>query len=132
MLRICANHAHHAFAVDHLALVAHLFYRRSNLHNFWGQRPGAGGQFLSQYRALLQQLNDPASRPVVRRTFHAHPISRPQPLKIPDARARRVRNHQILIGQLQPVGGTRKQIDNDCFFTGPWPLAPVFHGLVIL
>jgi len=33
MLRIFANDAHDALAVDHLALVAHLFYRRTNFHN---------------------------------------------------------------------------------------------------
>src|SRR5579872_570743 len=33
MLRIHADHSHHAFAVDDLALVAHLFDGCSNLHN---------------------------------------------------------------------------------------------------
>ena len=32
MLRILANNAHNAFAVNHLTFVAHLFYRRSYFH----------------------------------------------------------------------------------------------------
>src|SRR5580704_11586834 len=41
VFRIHADHAHHAFAVDDLAFVAHLFYRRPDFHN---QRPEARGQ----------------------------------------------------------------------------------------
>ncbi len=32
MLGIFANDAHDALAVDHLALIAHLFYRRTDFH----------------------------------------------------------------------------------------------------
>jgi len=32
MFRIDANHPHHTFAMDDLALVAHLFNRRTDLH----------------------------------------------------------------------------------------------------
>jgi hypothetical protein len=32
MFRVDANHTHHAFAVDNLALVAHLFYGSSHFH----------------------------------------------------------------------------------------------------
>src|SRR6185369_9546440 len=32
VFRVAANDTHHAFAVDHLAFVANLFYRRSYLH----------------------------------------------------------------------------------------------------
>jgi hypothetical protein len=111
MLRIRADHAHHTFAVNHLALVAHLFNRRSNFHkillsNSAGTRWPTG----NHQRALLQKLYDPAARPVMRGKFHSHPIARTQSLKIPDARAGRVRNHHILVGQLQPVRRTRQQI----------------------
>src|SRR5207249_8080313 len=34
MLRIIANHAHHAFSMNDLAFVADLFYRRTHFHNF--------------------------------------------------------------------------------------------------
>src|SRR5579862_6919338 len=48
MLWIGANDAHHAFAVDHLAFVAHLFNRRPNFHVFSSNRtilprPGSCG-----------------------------------------------------------------------------------------
>jgi hypothetical protein len=33
VFRVNANHPHHALAVDDLALVTNLLYRRSNLHN---------------------------------------------------------------------------------------------------
>ena len=33
MLRVLANDAHHAFAVDHLAFITHFFYRRPDFHN---------------------------------------------------------------------------------------------------
>jgi hypothetical protein len=32
VLRVAANHAHHAAPVDHLAFVANLFYRCPNFH----------------------------------------------------------------------------------------------------
>jgi hypothetical protein len=33
MLGIDADHAHHTLAVDDLAFITHLFYRRSHLHH---------------------------------------------------------------------------------------------------
>jgi hypothetical protein len=33
VFRVDANHPHHTFAMDDLALVANLFYRCSDLHN---------------------------------------------------------------------------------------------------
>jgi len=34
MLGICANYAHHAFAMDHLALITNFSDRRADFHNF--------------------------------------------------------------------------------------------------
>src|SRR5208337_4733545 len=39
MLGVDANDPHHAFAMDHLALVANLFYRRSYLHDVFPAGP---------------------------------------------------------------------------------------------
>src|ERR1700690_212861 len=48
MLRVGADDAHHALAVDHLAFITHLFDRRSNFHFFSNNRtilprPGSCG-----------------------------------------------------------------------------------------
>jgi hypothetical protein len=93
MLRIRADHAHHAFAVDHLALVAHLFYGRSNLHNPYFQLLATNHSPLLQQLGLSEQLYNPAARAVMRGKLHSHSIARPQSFEIPDARAGRVRNH---------------------------------------
>ena len=51
----------------------------------------------------------------MRGKLHSHLVARPQSLEIPDARAGRVRNHQIFVPQLQPVRRAWKLIDYDCF-----------------
>jgi hypothetical protein len=54
MFRVDADHTHHAFTVDDLALVADFLYRCSYLHNF--------SRFLAASREILRFAQDDASK----------------------------------------------------------------------
>ena len=77
MFRILADHAHHAFAVDDLALVTNLFYRCSYFH---AQFPGSHS--LSEQAArpfatfLLISVDDSAAIQIVGRKFNRHLVPR--------------------------------------------------------
>jgi hypothetical protein len=96
MLRIHADHPHHTLAVDDLAFVAHLFNGCPYFHK----------------SAFREQFDDPAPRPVMRRKFHSHSISRTQPYKIRGARSRGVRHYNLFVRQLQAIRRTRQKFDH--------------------
>src|SRR5580693_8109288 len=81
--------------------------------------------------STVKQLYDPAPGSIVRRKLHSHQISRTQPDKIRGARTCCVRDHQILILQLQSIARTGKEIHHRCLPTADFRLlAPALHGLV--
>src|SRR5260370_31959521 len=65
VLRVDANHPHHAAPVDHLALVTNLFNRCSYFHNPY-----------SSLAELLVAVHNPAARQIVRRELHRNFVSR--------------------------------------------------------
>src|SRR4051812_27164198 len=83
--RVYADDTHRAVAADHLALVAHLFHRRSNLHgtSFAGgadSRNGSGAILGANSRGtagyeLLVAIGDTASSQVVRRELDLHLVA---------------------------------------------------------
>ena len=66
----------------------------------------------------------------MRRELHSHPVSGTQSHKIHLGSASRMRHHQILIRQLQPVGGAGQKFHHGRFFLAPGPWPPALHGLV--
>jgi hypothetical protein len=62
--------------------------------------------------STFQQLNDPATRSIPGRDFHLHSIPRTQSLKIPDARSRRMRRHDLIRFEPQPIPRAGQQIDH--------------------
>src|ERR1700730_11634891 len=79
VFRVDADHPHHAFAVDDLALVTNLFYRCSYFHN--------GSQFPGSHRLsaqaprpfatfLLISVDDSAAIQIVGRKFNRHLVPR--------------------------------------------------------
>jgi len=84
VLRIHADDANYAFAVDNLALVTHFLNGCPYFHVF-------------VCLFLRQQPDDAPAGPIVRGYHYFHTISRPQPHKISDYRASDMRRHFLLV-----------------------------------
>src|SRR2546423_1729130 len=98
MLRIGANYAHHPAPMNHLALVANLFYRRPYFHN-----PSS---------CLFVTIHNTAARQIVWRKLHRHFISRQNADEILAHFAGNVRQHLMLVLQLHPKHGIRQRLNN--------------------
>jgi hypothetical protein len=73
MFRIRANHAHHTFAMDDLAVIAHLFYGSSYLHVLIPQANAPTGllaQRADGLVCLLISICNPAAIEIVRRKLN--------------------------------------------------------------
>jgi hypothetical protein len=101
MLRVGTNDAHDAIPMDDLALVADGLYGRSNFHDC-----------LSSQKTLSpgsENLDDAASRFVVRSQLYQNLVVQPEPDEIHLRGSRRVPNHLSTIHfQLQPERDVRQ------------------------
>src|SRR6187401_3492132 len=108
MLLVRANHPDHPTAADNLALVANLFYRRSDLH-------------LVLLAALtcrpsgLQLLDDPPTTRIVRHQRHSNPIPDDHADVIASHGTRQVRRHLVPPLELDPNQLAREQLEDDAF-----------------
>src|SRR5258707_3234390 len=108
VLWVGANHAHHAAPVNHLALVAYLFYRCPYFHD-------------PSLCFLLVAVDDAAARQIVRRKLHGYFVSRENTNKILAHLAGNVRQHLMLVFQLHPKHGVRHRLDHRGHY---------FHGVL--
>src|SRR6267143_6130230 len=106
VLWVGANHAHHAAPVNHLALVAYLFYRCPYFHD-------------PSLCFLLVAVDDAAARQIVQRKLHGHFVSRENTNKILAHLAGYVRQHLMLVLQLDSKhGGGQRLDDRGHYFNG--------------
>src|SRR6266478_3841436 len=101
VLRVDANHPHHAAAVNHLALVTNLFYRCPYFHNPY-----------SSLAELLVTLHNPAARQIVRRKLHRDFVSRQNQDEILAHLAGNVRQDLVLVFQLNAKHRVRQRLDH--------------------
>src|ERR1700730_12950616 len=99
VLRVGADNAHHAAPMNHLALVANLFYRCPYFHD-----PSSC--------KLLIAVDDAAARQIVRRKLHGYFVSRENTNKIFAHLAGNVRQHLMLILQLHSKHGVRQRLNH--------------------
>jgi hypothetical protein len=100
MFRVHADDPHHTFAMDHLALIANLFDRRSYLHKTSGpearsRQPGKTGP----HPTASQLPADSSAARIALTQFHFDAISRDQPHKIPFQRAHQVGQNRVPVFQ---------------------------------
>src|SRR5216684_5273270 len=99
VLWVGANHAHHAAPVNHLALVAYLFYRCPYFHD-------------PSLCFLLVAVDDAAARQIVRRKLHGYFVSRENTNKIFAHLAGNVRQHSMLVFQFHAKHGVGQRLDH--------------------
>src|SRR5215210_1000869 len=87
VLGVGADHAHHALAVDDLAVVAHLLDRSPNLH-LTSPLPARAGSLVA--------VRDAPAVQVVRRKLDQHPVARQNSYEVLAHLARDVREHLVL------------------------------------
>src|SRR6266478_5688688 len=125
VLRVGANHAHHAAPVNHLALVANLLYRCPYFH-FASLFPASATRayrklaslVLGRAKArpyngvLLVAVDDAAARQIVRRKLHGYFVSRENTNKIFAHLAGNVRQHSMLVFQFHAKHGVGQRLDH--------------------
>src|SRR5215472_6149406 len=99
VLRVGANHAHHAAPVDNLALHANFLYRCSNLHATPSFRIPA------RPAALLVTVNDAPAREIVGRKLHRDTVSGQNTDEILSHFPRNVRQNLMLVFQFDAKHG---------------------------
>src|SRR5258708_5295206 len=99
VLWVGANHAHHVAPVNHLALVAYLFYRCPYFHD-------------PSLCFLLVAVDDAAARQIVRRKLHGYFVSRENTNKILAHLAGNVRQHLMFVFQLHAEHGVWQRLDD--------------------
>src|SRR3984893_15267954 len=99
VLRVGADNAHHAAPMNHLALVANLFYRCPYFHD-----PSSC--------KLLIAVDDAAARQIVRRKLDGYFVSRENTNKIFAHLAGNVRQHLMLVFQLHSKHGVGQRLDD--------------------
>src|SRR5262245_57125535 len=88
---------------DHLALVAHLLHRRTNLHRFDSTLPGPV--------PLPVPVDDPAPGEIVRRELHQDPVPRQDPDVVHPHLARDVGQDPVTVIKFDPEHGVREGLD---------------------
>jgi hypothetical protein len=73
---------------------------------------------LSSFYPRLQLPDNPASREVVCRKFHFHPVARKQPYEILLSGSCRMSQHLFPVLELQPKHQTGKFLDHPGFYYG--------------
>ena len=110
--RVDADDPHRAVPTDHLALVAHLLHRRSNLHNslspsLLGGIPACG--------ALLVAVCDAAAAEVVGRELDLHPVARRDADVVHPHLPGYVSKHLVPVLQLDTEHGVGQRLDHRSF-----------------
>src|SRR6267378_3407051 len=97
VLRVDANHPHHAAPMNHLALVTNLFNRCPYFHAADSQSDGSKDPPL---QILLVAIHNPATRQIVRRKLHRDLVTSQNPNEILAHLAGNVRQDLVLVFQL--------------------------------
>src|SRR5712692_9324050 len=103
VLRVDANHPHHAAPVDHFALVTNLFNRCPYFHN-----P------CSSLAELLVTVHNSAARQIVRGKLHRNFISRQNPDEILAHFAGNVRQNLVLVFELHAEHRVGQRLNHRC------------------
>ena len=98
MLRVHTDHAYDAFSVNDFALVTNLFNGSSNLHNV--------------SPILFIPIHNPAARQIVRRKLDGDLVSRKNSNEVLSHFSRDVRQHLVLVFQLDAKHRVRQRFDH--------------------
>src|SRR5256886_5667977 len=101
LLRVDANHPHHAAPLNHLALVTNLFNRCPYFHNS-----------CSSLAELLVAVHNPAARQIVWRKLHRDFVSRENPDEILAHLAGNVRQNLVLVLELNAEHRVWQRLDH--------------------
>src|SRR5581483_5767011 len=111
VLRVFADHAHHAAAVDDLALVANFLYRCPNLHKN-RSRFSFPVSFLAKRKPLFVPVDDPSPRQVVGRKLHGHAVAGKNANEVLAHLAGDVRQHLMFVLQFHPEHGIGQRLND--------------------